>query len=234
MAQTPCIKKKSEEVVDIAAGTARKAGVVVLLGTNLVTIAQVDADATETVAGAVEGTWTVPKDNSNVAVGNPLYWDATGNPVGGTAGSGAFTTTATSHPFAGFAVTAAGTTVGTVDMILRSVDSATVPGSFAAIPTATVAAAGSVIANAANVTSGFTLVTAADNAKGIALPASAAGQICVVKNAVATAKLLVYPAINSKINNAAANAVYNMGNAALRIFTCYNATDWFTDPETIV
>lgn len=234
MAQTPCIKRSSDSILDVAAGTARVAGEVLLIGTNLVTIVPSDASATDPVAAETEGVWNVPKDNSNVAAGDPLYWDANGSPVGGTALSGCFTTTSTSNPFAGFALEAAGTTVGDVDMVLRSVDSATVPGSFAAIPVATVAAAGSVIGNAAAIASGFTLATAADNTKGIQLPASGAGQICIVKNIVATAKLLVYPAVNSKINNAAANAVYNIGNAGMRIFTCYNATDWFTDPETII
>lgn len=59
--------------------------------------------------GALGGVWlsgvfTVPKDTSSGNAGDALYWNATGNPVVGTAGTGCFTTTASGNNLAGIAV----------------------------------------------------------------------------------------------------------------------------------
>lgn len=65
-----------------------------------------------------EGLYTVAKDNSDVAVGDKLYWDADGNPYGGTAGTGAFTKTSSGNTYAGRAYSVAGTTTGTCKLLL--------------------------------------------------------------------------------------------------------------------
>ena len=95
---------------------------------------------------------------------------------------------------------------------------------------ATVVTGGTAIGNAnAVAASTFTLVTGADNTAAAKLPEAAAGAICIVKNISGTAILPVFPAVNDSINNAAANAVYNMGNNGLNIFVAYNAVAWSTD-----
>lgn len=48
------------------------------------------------------------KENGAMSVGNAIYWAAAGNPQGGTAGTGAATTTATGNTYAGRCVAAAG------------------------------------------------------------------------------------------------------------------------------
>ena len=98
---------------------------------------------------------------------------------------------------------------------------------------ATVVVGGTAIGNANAVTSGFTLVTGANDTAAVKLPEAAAEVVVVIKNLVANKILPVFPAVNDKINNAAANAVYNIPNGGQRMFIAYNATDWFSHPETI-
>ncbi len=69
------------------------------------------------------GIFDVAKAAVAFTAGAAVYWDADGNPVGGTAGSGAATTAASGNKFMGFAVAAAGETASTVRISLRSVES---------------------------------------------------------------------------------------------------------------
>jgi hypothetical protein len=233
MAQTPCIKRGAGRSVPIASsGSARLAGTVVAIGTTVVGIIEVDTPANAPAAMAVAGTWKVPKDTSDVTAGDALYWNATGDPYGGTAGSGCFTKTVGSNIFGGIALESAGATTGNVEMMLRSIDG-TVPGALGPVPSATVAAGGTAQANANAISTGFTKVTGADDTAAIRLPAAAAGLVCFVKNVVANKILKVFPAAGDKINGAAANAVYNQAAAAMRTYVSYDGTDWYTDPETI-
>jgi predicted RecA/RadA family phage recombinase len=233
MAQTPCIFRQIGDTIDYTPGSAVAAGTVYVLGSTIVTIVPVAIAATDKGATAVRGIFNVPKDNSDVAAGDALYWDSDGDPYGGTAGSGAFTKTSTGNVFAGIALEAAGTTTGDVDMLLRSIDG-TVPGSYTPMTAASVAVGGTAIANANAVATGFTIVTGADDTAAIRLPEAAAGRVCFIKNGVANKILKVFPAVNDQINNTTANSVYNQTNGAFRTYIAHNAVAWWTDPETIV
>lgn len=231
MAQTPCVYRQDGDSLDYTPGSAVLAGTVVLKG-NLVTIVPADIGAADKGAARTRGVFNVPKDNSDVSDGDVLYWDADGDPVGGTAGSGCFTKTSTSNKFAGHAIEAAGTGVGDVDMYLHSSD-ANLQAGFGPTSVASVAVGGTALANANAIDVGFTLVTGADDTAAVRLPEAAAGKICIVKNGVANKILKVFPAANDQINGATANAVYNQTNGAFRIYVAQNAVAWWTDPETI-
>lgn len=110
--------------IDYTPETAVAAGDVLVLGENLIAIAKVEIAAGKPGALSVEGGFDVAKDNSDVDFGDPLYWDADGDPVGGTAGTGAFTTDSTKGPFAGWSLALAGPTTQTVWLLLASRDSA--------------------------------------------------------------------------------------------------------------
>jgi len=58
------------------------------------------------VAAGLTGIYGLVKDASEITDGASLYWDADGNPYGGTAGSGCLTTTATDNTFVGFGMAA--------------------------------------------------------------------------------------------------------------------------------
>lgn len=113
---------KSSDVIDYTPSGAVAAGQVVVVG-RLVGV------STRAIGANVLGALTIRgvfrdfvKDASDVAAGDALYWDANGDPVGGTAGSGALTKTSTGNVFAGIALAAAGTTVGTTTVLLCSND----------------------------------------------------------------------------------------------------------------
>ena len=111
---------QSGDQIDHTPSSAVAAGAVVVQG-NLVGVAKQPIAANALGALAVTGVFRGPKDSSNItAVGTMLYWDEDGDPVGGVAGSGAFTTTATGNTFAGWALEIAGAGVGTVLFFLRS------------------------------------------------------------------------------------------------------------------
>jgi len=230
MPQTPAIARNDGINIDYEPGSLVLAGTVYVIG-NLVTIVPRDIAADEKGATTTRGVFNVPKDNSDVSAGDTLYWNATGDPVGGDAGTGAFTKTVGSNKIAGTALEAAGTGVGDVDMLLHSLDSA-LQASFGPVSVATVAVGGTAIGNANAVDVGFTLVTGADDTAAIKLPAAAAGKVCIVKNGVADKILKVFPTVADTINGAAANAVYNQGNGCQHIYVAYNAVAWFTAPET--
>lgn len=79
--------------------------------------------ATQPIANAAMGTMRcaggpplveVVKATGGISVGNAVYWDADGSPVGGTALSGAATTTSTANTFIGRCIEAAGSSAETV------------------------------------------------------------------------------------------------------------------------
>jgi predicted RecA/RadA family phage recombinase len=234
MAQTPCVMVHAPaDTVDYTPGSLKLAGTVYVIGTTVVTIVPKEIAANEKGATAVRGVFNVPKDASDVSAGDALYWASAGSPVGGDASSGAFTKTASGNVFAGIALAAAGTGVGTVNMFLRSIDG-TVPGNLAPVPVATVAAANSAQNNGAAITAlGLTKVTGADNTKAVVLPAVATSpigsQIFINNFAGANATLAVFPEVGSQINVLGANNVYTQATNTTVGFVRYNNTTWYTN-----
>lgn len=128
---------------DYTPAAAVAAGDVVVQG-SLVGMAHTAIAAS--VPGAINtgGIFDVVKATGAITAGAPVYWDATGDPVGGTAGSGAATTTAASNTLMGWAVTAAVSAGTTVRIKLANVNGATIynqvsqpiadPGDAGAVP----------------------------------------------------------------------------------------------------
>jgi len=105
------------ESIDYTPGSAVDAGQVVVQS-GVVGIAKLDIAASALGALALTGIFDVVKVSGAITAGAAVYWDADGNPVGGTAGSGAATTTSTANTFMGWAVKAAAETDTTVRMVL--------------------------------------------------------------------------------------------------------------------
>ena len=106
MAQTPATRHTDRGQLDYTPSSAVTGGTVIVLG-SLVAIAEVDIAANTLGSLATEGIFKVPKITGAITVGAPVYWDPTGNPDGGTAGSGAATATAGSLELMGYAALAA-------------------------------------------------------------------------------------------------------------------------------
>lgn len=129
-------------VIDHTPGSAVGAGDVVVQN-SLVGIAKVDIAANALGALAVSGIFDVVKVTGGITAGVACYWDATGDPVGGTSGTGAITTTAGGNTFAGYAVLTAASGDAVVRLFLVAVTNITVqelttiiadPGDAGAIP----------------------------------------------------------------------------------------------------
>jgi predicted RecA/RadA family phage recombinase len=79
----------------------------VVVQNSLVGVANKPIAANTLGALAIEGVFDVVKVTGAVNAGAAVYWDAAGNPVGGSAGTGAATTTAGGNTFMGKAALAA-------------------------------------------------------------------------------------------------------------------------------
>ena len=88
MAQTAAVYVSDDGVVDHVAVAAITAGDVVEVGTRPL-IAKHDIAITETGALSSEGIFDVPKTSDAFSAGDTVYWNNAGDPVTGTAGSGA-------------------------------------------------------------------------------------------------------------------------------------------------
>ena len=109
MAQTPATRFTSDdEKLDYTPASDITGGDVTIIN-GIATIAELDIASGEQGAIVYCGQFKVPKDTSVFALGDPVYWNASGSPVTGTASSGAATTTIGANTFMGFAIAAAAT-----------------------------------------------------------------------------------------------------------------------------
>jgi predicted RecA/RadA family phage recombinase len=102
--------------IDYTPSSAVVAGQVVVLG-SMIGVAKTAIAANALGALGVKGIFDVVKANEQQALGAALYWDADGNPYGGTAGTGCATTTSSGNTFIGFAQALAGATDETVRVL---------------------------------------------------------------------------------------------------------------------
>lgn len=126
MAQVPSNFVQDDCSIPYTPEAAVVAGDVVVVGSTLVTIAKLDIPAGKLGNVVTDDIFEVPKVTGAVTGFQKLYYDADADPVGGTAGTGAFTTNSALGPFAGWAdQDGAASGDETVTLILRSADSPT-------------------------------------------------------------------------------------------------------------
>lgn len=115
--QTPSYRVSVGSNLDYTPGSQVYAGDVVVRGT-LVCIATEDIAASTLGSVAYQGVFKCPKDTSVFADGAAVYWAAAGSPIGGTASSGAMTSTSAGNTLAGYAIGAALTGDATMNVRL--------------------------------------------------------------------------------------------------------------------
>jgi predicted RecA/RadA family phage recombinase len=93
MPQIPSVYFARGDSIDYTPTADIDAGQVVVLG-SLVGITRLPMEANVKGALAVDGIFKIPQDATAKAAGSIVYWNPTGNPVGGMTGSGAVTSTA--------------------------------------------------------------------------------------------------------------------------------------------
>jgi len=113
MAQATFVQEGNS--VDYTPGSAVAAGDVVVQGA-FVGVAKVPIAAGALGALATTGLFDIAKAAVSIDAGAAVYWDADGDPVGGTPGTGAATTTSSGNTFLGWAIAAAGET----DTVVRT------------------------------------------------------------------------------------------------------------------
>ena len=190
---------QGDEQINYTPVAAKLAGVVIVdNGRILVTPRDIAAGAEEGVY--TEGVFDFVKDSSNFsAVFTAVYWNATGDPVGGTAGTGAATTTSSGNTFIGYCIATAGTPATTVRATLIN-------------PPATITLAGSVTkaitdpGNAGAIpvtTSGYCpIVTAGSETRTLAAPSFIGQELLLyIKTDGGTCVITVASAVNQTGNN---------------------------------
>lgn len=120
------------ERIDYTPGSAVSAGDVVVLGT-VPMVADMDIAASALGSLAADGVYKVEKDTSTFTAGDAVYWDSNGDSVGGTAGTGAATSTASGNNLMGLATADAATGATHVFVKLTAAKrTATIAGSVTA------------------------------------------------------------------------------------------------------
>lgn len=102
----------------VVSGSALTSGQVVVTGA-LAGVSLGDYEIGETAEIALEGVFTIPKATGAIGHGVPVFWDADGDPIGGTAGTGAATATAAANRLVGYAFAAALSGDATVAVLLE-------------------------------------------------------------------------------------------------------------------
>lgn len=224
MAQVPAVIWSQGDLIDYTPGADVAAGDVVVLG-GVVYVAPIAIASGVLGALSARSAVKMPKKTGAIAAGDPVYWNPTGDPNTGTAGTGAAFNTPTGY-LAGQAIVAAGSTD---DFVHVQRVGANPPSATRTQVNSSVAATGSVQGDAASILEGLTVVTAADATKGVILPTAIAGARVEVKNGAA-AVLKVYPATGAAINAIAANGAISLAASVSAIFVATSATQWYTIP----
>lgn len=144
----------------------------IIVVNGLLLIAEHDFAANELGSYAVEGIFDVVKVNGSLSIGAVVYWDEDGNPQGGTAGSGAATSTSTDNTPLGRVVAAAGTTDEKVT--IRLFDCPSVTNTVTSVGPAT--------------------NEIADPGDGEAIPVTASGTVMLVSGASGETRTIADPA----------------------------------------
>ena len=189
---------QSKRCMDYTPGSALAAGDVAVINSQVVVATQAIA-ANALGAVELEGIFEVKKDASNITtLFTAAYWDADGDPVGGTAGTGAFTSTASGNTFAGYFIETAGVGVGTVNMVMVKPGTLTLQG---ALSTA-IADPGNAGAIPVTVSGYCPIVTAGSETRTLAAPSFIGQELLLyIKTDGGTCVITVASAINQTGNN---------------------------------
>lgn len=132
MAQTAALLYSTGNAIDYTPGSAVAAGDVVVIGSHpLVATVAIEANVKGTLA--CKGVFKVPQKAEVITAGDAVYWDADGDPVTGSNGTGAASAIASAGYLMGWAVETTANTDTYVKVDLRGITSvATIGGAVTA------------------------------------------------------------------------------------------------------
>lgn len=96
-AQTPAVYVQEGRIIPDPTSNTRTGGDVVVIGTIPLVCAPTDPNLPGVNSLMVDGVFDFPKDTSTFTAGDAWYWNASGNPVLGTAGTGCATSTPSAY-----------------------------------------------------------------------------------------------------------------------------------------
>lgn len=209
MPQTAATRYSSDGAIDYTPAAAVTAGDVVVLG-GIVGVAANDIAANAKGSLEIEGVFKVPKTTAAWVIGLPVHWNASGDPDGGTAGTGAANQTG------------AGIYMGTATIAASSGDdygyvnlNAPVPPSHATVTaTADGLTTGLIPASAT-----FVTVTSASANNQISLPAGYVGKVLRILVGTTACELISSVAAD-KVNEVTVGATNELALTAEALYTC--------------
>jgi len=209
MAQSPAFLYSDDCALDYTPATAVVGGDVIIQA-GIVGISPTDLAASEKGSVSTEGVYDVPKTTGAWVLGQPVYWNATGDPDSGDAGSGAANQTGTGVYMGICTKTAAsGDNLGQVLLNAPypernvSVTATTGGGTTGLIP-----------AGASYVT-----VTSDSANKQISLPAGYVGQVLQILVGTTACELISAVAAD-KVNEVVVGATNELALTAEALYTC--------------
>ena len=212
MAQTPATTYAEGDAIDYTPGSAVTAGNVVVLG-GLVGVATSDIAANALGSLTVKGVFKTPKTTAAWSVGLPVHWNPTGDPDGGTAGTGAANQLGVGT-YMGVASIAASSGDDYGYVILNAVSSSGGGASSSVTATTGGATTGLIPVNA-----GFVTVTSDSADKQISLPAGTVGDEIRILVGTTGCELISAVAAD-KVNEVTVGATNELALTAEALYRC--------------
>lgn len=209
MAQVPAFLASSEDALDYTPAAAVTGGDVIVQA-GIVGISPTDLAASEKGSIATEGVFDVPKTTAAWVLGQPVYWNASGDPDSGDAGTGAANQTGTGVYMGVCTKTAAsGDNLGQVML------NAPYPLRTVSVTATTGGATTGLIPAGAS----FVTVTSDNADKQISLPAGYVGQVLRILVGTTACELISAVAAD-KVNEVTVGATNELALTAEALYTC--------------
>lgn len=209
MAQSPAYLVTDDGGLQYTSAAAVTGGDVIVQA-GIVGISPVNADANKPVGLSLEGIYDVPKTTAAWVIGQPVFWDATGNPDSGDAGSGAANQIGTGV-YMGIATAAADSGANTGRVLLNA--------PYPARPVTVTATTGGGTTGLIPAGASYVTVTSDNADKQISLPAGYVGQVLRILVGTTACELISAVAAD-KVNEVTVGATNELALTAEALYTC--------------
>lgn len=209
MAQSPAFLATDDDALQYT-GAAAVTGGDVVVQAGIVGISPVNADANKPVGLSIEGVFDVPKTTGAWVLGQPVYWNATGDPDSGDAGSGAANQTGT-----GVYMGICTKTAASGDNLGQVLLNAPYPNRTVSVTATTGGGTTGLIPAGAS----FVTVTSDNADKQISLPAGYVGQVLRILVGTTACELISAVAAD-KVNEVTVGATNELALTAEALYTC--------------
>lgn len=209
MAQSPAFFITDDGALDYTPAAAVTGGDVIVQG-GIVGVTPTDLAANEKGSIAYEGIYDVPKTTAAWVIGLPVFWNSTGDPDSGDAGSGAANQIGNGI-YMGIATQAAGSGDNTGRVMLNA--------PYPQRPVAVTATTGGGTTGLIPAGASYVTVTSDNADKQISLPAGYVGQILRILVGTTACELISAVAAD-KVNEVTVGATNELALTAEALYTC--------------